>query len=116
MSDWKRFVTAMLLLGMATGFVGWNRNCAKSCAENVGSDWIVVQYSAVGETLHCWRLKGVGITNEGHSDGIYWQAPSGNLVHISGWYNRIQIGGFRDSERWNKAAEDLHVNLAKCTE
>lgn len=97
---------------MLASCAGWQRDCDSCMATSVGADWIVVQYSAAGHPFNCWQLKGVGITNEHASDGIFWvDSKSGNLVHISGWYNRVQVG------RWGSfedAAVLSGVDLKRC--
>lgn len=83
-----------------------------SCwAENVGSDWVVVQYGYNGDPINCWRLEGISISNETGSDGIWWREDSGHLVHISGWYNRVQV----DGGRFDEAAQLLGVESDRIT-
>ena len=96
----KRRIAVFLMLVTLTGCAGIQRGCSSMWATDVGADWIVVQYAANGEPINCWKLRDVGITNETNSDGIYWREGSGHLVHISGWYNRIQVsaGDFRQSQ------------------
>jgi len=68
------------------------RSCSSSIASEFGSDWIVVQYDMDMQPKNCWKLVNTSITNETSSDGIYWlDNGSGHLVHISGWYNRVQV-------------------------
>lgn len=78
-------------------------------AEEFGADWIIVQFDQTGKPFNCWKLKNTSVTNEHASDGIYW-AEGGNLVHISGWYNRVQV----DKDKWGAAAVSLGVNLQAC--
>ena len=68
-----------------------------------------MQYGFNGDPINCWKLQDVSISNEMNSDGIYWREGSGHLVHISGWYNRIQVSG----GRYNEAAKLLGVDLEK---
>ena len=104
---------AMSLLTAATlllaGCAGTSRGCASCNAENFGADWIVVQYRMDGSPVNCWQLRSTSIVNEPHSDGIYWQTPNGHLVHVSGWYNRVQVIGSFES-----AAKEVGVDLASC--
>ena len=94
------------------GCAGTARNCASCSANRFGADWIVVQYRVDGTPFLCWRLDGVSIDNEQNSDGIYWlDSKTGNLVHISGAYSRVQVS----SSRWEEAAAHLGVVLAKCS-
>jgi len=102
-----RVALAALLI---TGCAGFERDCNSSCAQNLGSDWIIVQYRMDGSPINCWKLKGTAVSNEGHSDGIYWQDPQGHLVHVSGHYNRVQVS----SNRWEEAAATIGVNESQC--
>ena len=106
---YKKLILLVVLPLMAS-CAGWSR-CASSCkAESFGADWLIVQYRFDGTPLQCWRLVNKSVTNEDKSDGIYWKGSDGNLVHISGWYNRVQVsdGG------WESAAHDLRVDLGDC--
>jgi hypothetical protein len=104
----KRIIMACLLL---TGCAGFQRDCNSTCASNLGADWIVLQYGFDGVPINCWKLSNVGITNETQSDGIYWlDSNTGHLVHISGWYNRVQVSN-RDYEA---AAKLLGVEANRC--
>ena len=79
-------ILGILLLG---GCASLNRGCSSWRAESFGGDWVVVQFRMDGSAFNCWKLENVSITNEGHSDGIYWKdSATSHLVHISGWYNR----------------------------
>ncbi len=93
-----------------TGCSGFLRQCSSWGASAFGSDWLIIQYNMNGGALKCWRLKDVSVQNEHNSDGIYWQASDGHLVHISGWYNRVQVS----SGDWTGAAKALSVNLKSC--
>lgn len=109
----KRRIVIFLMLLMLAGCAGMQRSCSSFWAENAGADWVVVvvQYAANGDPFNCWKLQNVSITNEPHSDGIYWKEGSGHLVHISGWYDRVQVSG----GRYDEAAKLLGVELAKIT-
>lgn len=95
---------AVLLLGCAST----ERECAQCGTEIHGADWLIVQLKADGEIRNCWQLHDLAVTNEPHSDGVWWVA-GGEQVHISGWYNYVQVAN------WNTAAATLGVNLAQCT-
>lgn len=104
----SRYIAIAFLVGCA----GFDRNCSSSCAENLGADWVVVQYRFDGEPINCWKLNNVSIANEPASDGIYWKDSStGHLVHISGWYNRVQV----DHNDFRSAAELMGVDMNRCT-
>ncbi len=109
MRNWKRtacmFLSALLLVGCA----GFNRGCSSFNAQAFGSDWLIVQYSTSGEPINCWQPRNVSVSNEDRSDGIYW-AEGGHLVHISGWYNRVQVS----AGRYADAAKLVGVDLNKC--
>lgn len=106
MKKYLQLIPAILLFACA----GTMRDCRSSCAGSLGADWIVVQYRADGSPMNCWRLPGVSIDNEGSSDGIYWASTDGHLVHISGWYNRVQIS----HSDWKAAAKMVGVELDRC--
>lgn len=109
--DLSRKITSVLTALTIAGCAGMERGCASSCAQNFASDWIVAQYETAGKPFNCWRLQNTSITNEPSSDGIYWlDRDSGNLVHISGWYNRVQV----NKGNWEKAAKAVGVSLEKC--
>lgn len=103
----KIVAASMLLMGCA----GISRDCSSCTAENFGGDWIIVQYRMDGEPLNCWKTQNTGVSNEDKSDGVYWQDPGGHLVHISGWYNRVQVQG----GRWGEAAKSLGIDESRCT-
>lgn len=87
MKNLLKYLPLLLLCGCA----GFQRNCASGVAGAIGADWVVVQYKADGNPINCWKLEGTSIDNEQGSDGIYWLEEGGHLVHISGWYNRVQV-------------------------
>jgi len=107
----KRFglSTSLFLL---CGCAAISRDCASCGASNFGTDWIVLQYGASGAPINCWKLHNTAITNEERTDGIYWQAPSGHLVHISGWYNRVQV----TNNDFEGAARQLGITISSCSE
>jgi len=102
------------LLGWMTvllaGCAGMGRSCASCNAESFGADWVVVQMDLAGQPVRCWELRNVSITNEPHSDGIYWEGTGGNLVHISGFYNRVQVTG----GQWDAAFREVGLTQAEC--
>lgn len=107
----KRHIVVFLTLLMLTGCAGMQRGCSSFWATQAGADWIIVQYGFNGDPINCWKLQNVSVSNEQSSDGIYWKEGSGHLVHISGWYNRIQV----DGGRYEEAAKLLGVELPKIT-
>jgi hypothetical protein len=100
---------SIALLSLLVGCAGWSRGCSSWCAEQMGADWIIVQYDAMGHPSGCWRVDDESVTNEDSSDGIYWK-QHGHLVHISGWYNRVQVSG----DDYEGAAKLLGVELNQC--
>jgi hypothetical protein len=92
--------------------VGLEKSCSSCNASNFGGDWIVVQFNTAGTPFNCWKMAGVSISNEEGSDGIWWKNSSGHLVHISGWYNRVQVRG----GDWSAAASAVGIDLKKCSE
>jgi hypothetical protein len=106
-----RFKTILSVwaLTLALGCAGVQRGCSVFSAESFGSDWIVVQYDMNMKPKCAWKLYNTSITNESSSDGIYWlDASSGHLVHISGWYNRVQVKG----HDFNVAAKLVGVDMS----
>lgn len=105
----KRRIMTILCLLLLTACAGTQRGCASFNAENFASDWLVVQYGFNGVPINCWKLPNTSISNEGNSDGIYWlDANTGNLVHISGWYNRVQ------GRSWDTSAKSLGIDANLC--
>lgn len=102
-------VAGVILLASCAGI---QRDCSSCMAEDMGADWIVVQYRYDGTVAQCWRLIDTGIKNEDSSDGIYWLSQGDHLVHISGWYNRVQV----ENGDWDGAAKALRVDLEACSE
>lgn len=95
-----------------TSCAGMGRGCSRWQAENMGADWVVVQLSNDGKPFNCWKLDDVSVTNEPASDGVYWKTPSGHLIHISGWYNRVQV----KDRNFQEAAKQLGVDIGLCKE
>lgn len=108
----KRIAQTIALLALA-GCASTARSCSSCSAETYGADWLVVQYRNDGAPISCWRLDATSIANESGTDGIYWlDKHSDNLVHISGWYNRVQV----NAKHWERAAENLGVRLGGCSD
>jgi hypothetical protein len=105
----KKVVTASLCLTLLVGCAGWERDCNSYSATQLGADWVVTQIGMDGKPFNCWQLKGVGITNETASDGIFWNDEAG-LIHLSGWYNRIQV----EHGAFAKAGTAIGVDITKC--
>jgi hypothetical protein len=106
----KHYAVGVSLLFLV-GCAGFSRSCSSFSAGTFGSNWIIVQYDYKGNPINCWKLQNVSVSNERNSDGIYWKDSSGHLVHISGWYNRIQVEG----DRYEEAAKLVGVELSKIT-
>ncbi len=107
----KKFNLSFLGLLLLVGCAGASRDCSGCNAERFGADWIVVQYRMDGEPLNCWQLHGKAVANEVNSDGIWWVADSGHLVHISGHYNRVQVTG----SDFEAAAKEVGIDLKRWT-
>lgn len=104
------YIKLVLLAILLAGCASLNRGCSNFSADNFGADWIVVQYRMDGTPFACWRLDNQSVTNEKASDGIYWVSDHGNLVHVGGWYNRVQV----EHGAWDLAAKEVGVILEKC--
>lgn len=92
------------------GCAGWGRRCSSWEAGNFGANWVIVQLDAYGKVIRCWQLEGVSVANEENSDGIYWKNEAGNLVHLSGFYNRVQVM----NDRWADAFATMGIDGEKC--
>lgn len=102
------WVLAALLL---VGCVGLEKNCASSFAGSLGADWVVVQFDMTGRPFLCWELRQASVGNEEQSDGIFWQdTATGNLVHISGLYNRVQVM----NGKWDEAFASIGLTRDEC--
>lgn len=108
----KNVLKVALISTFVCGCAGIERDCSSFNAENFSADWIVVQNDNHMEIKRCWRLPSTAITNEDKSDGIYWLDPNSgkHLVHISGWYNRVQV----EDGDWEGAAQTLGIDISKC--
>lgn len=104
--------TLLFLCVLLTGCTGLVRGCSSFSAEQFGGNWLIAQYRMDGTVLNCWKLANVSVTNEHQSDGIYWKSSSGHLIHLSGWYIRVQVEG----HNWIGAARDIGVALDNCME
>jgi hypothetical protein len=102
------FILSLLFL---TACAGWERDCNSKVASSFGGDWIVLQYGMDGAPINCWKLTGTAISNEEHTDGIFWQDTAGHLVHISGWYNRVQVS----NNDFAGAAKAIGIDINSCT-
>ena len=104
---WLRYLVLVLLCSCA----GFNRNCYSYSAGAFGSNWIIVQYRIDGSPINCWQLRDVSIPNEPGSDEIYWFGTSSrNLVHITGWYNRVQVV----NNQFKSAVDLIGIDLTRC--
>lgn len=106
-----KFLALIALSSALSGCSGLWRGFSSWQAENFSSDWIIVQNDYEMIPKMCWRLANTSVTNENGTDGIYWLDPhEAHLVHISGWYNRVQVA----NGDWGGAAERLGVDLNRC--
>lgn len=102
----KTIIFSLFLIGCA----GFQRDCNSFQTTNFGGDWIIVQYKFDGAPINCWKLNNTAVSNENATDGIYWLEPSGHLVHISGWYNRVQVS----NNDFAQAASSIGVDIRRC--
>ena len=105
----KKLWSIVLCLVFVSACAGVQRDCSTCTAGSLGADWVSVQYANDGKAIACWKLDDVAVSNEEGSDGIFW-LQGGHLVHISGWYNRVQV----DGGRYADAAKLLGVDLERC--
>jgi|SRR3989344_6731765 len=110
-SNLRNYATKTAIAVALVGCAGMEKDCSSCNAESFGSDWLVVQYKYDGDPMNCWKLQNTSIGNESHSDGIFWKdGKTRNLVHISGWYNRVQV----ESGQWKEAADAVGIDLEHC--
>jgi hypothetical protein len=89
----KRFFGPVLSISVLTGCAGAQRACSTMTAGTFGADWVVAQIGADGKPARCWVLRSVSVANEDKSDGIHWLGRDGDLVHLAGWIDRVQVSG-----------------------
>lgn len=105
---WLNNVLLVLLAGCAST----SRSCSSCNASTFGADWVVVQMDNDGRPYRCWELHGASIDSES-ADGIVWKDTStGNLVHVMGHINRVQVTG----GDWNHAYHELGLSKQTCEE
>lgn len=90
-----------------------DRGCSSCWAENMGADWVVVELTEMdGTPYRCWELRNVALSSEEGSDGIYWKDTiSGNLIHVSGSYDYVQVKG----DSWDAAFTQINMTRNVCT-
>lgn len=89
---------------------GCQRKAQDIWAGGVGADWIIIERRLDGTPYQCWMLEDVSVANEGSSDGIYWENENGNLIHISGSYDRVQVL----NDHWSDALEEINMTREAC--
>lgn len=94
---------------LALSCAGTQRDCAKGCSSQLGANWLLVQYSNEGRPISCWQLRDVPLREE-EGGGVFWLASDGNLIHINGWYNNVQV----ERDNWHSAAVSLGIEIARC--
>lgn len=99
----------LLPILLVAGCAGTMRKCSSDWAEVAGADWLIVQYKYDGTSLRCWKLPNTSVANEENSDGVYWKSPDGHLIHLSGWYSRVQVAG----GNFDGAAREIGVEGCK---
>lgn len=81
-------LSSLLLL---TGCAGFQRSCSNYTAQTYGTNWVVSQMSMTGTPAACWVLHNTSVSNEDKSDGIHWLDRQGQMVHVAGWIDRVQV-------------------------
>jgi hypothetical protein len=110
-TELRRALKVSLICVLVAGCAGMNRSCSNEVAENFGADWIVVKRDMSGHAFECWRLSNTSIANEPSSDGIHWaQGVLGHMVHISGWYDRVQV----QRDDYEGAGRLIGIEASKC--
>ena len=107
MNRFKYLLLVLLLVSCA----GLDRSCSSCMATEFGADWVVVELTeAEGKPYRCWELRGLSITSEERSDGIYWKNNKGNLVHVAGSYDYVQV----ESGQWEDAFREINMTAEAC--
>ena len=81
----------LFLLFLIIGPNKINRFWQNYKADAYGSDWLVVQYDMTGSPIQYWELKDKSIGSEFNSDGIFFTDNDNLVIHLSGFYNYIEI-------------------------
>ena len=104
-------ILGILLLILIPGCAGVERSCSGCWADSVGADWVIVELREQdGTPYRCWELRGVSVSNEEASDGIYWLTGDDNLIHISGSYDRVQV---KDGQ-WDQTFREVNLTQEVC--
>ena len=107
----SRFSLMVLFCLGLTACAAFDRGCSSFNAQSFGADWVIVQMDVSGRPFRCWELHNRSVSNETQSDGIYWIADGkGNLVHISGFYNRVQVV----NSDWDNAYREVGLTKETC--
>jgi len=106
MKNYFKYMPLVFLCGCA----GLARDCSSCNAESFGSQWIIVQYGFDGTPINCWQEMNAAVSNESGTDGIYWKHGP-HLVHISGFYSRVQVA----NNDFSSAANAIGIDLARCS-
>lgn len=106
----KRVLWIVVACVLTAGCAGMQKSCAQFSNSTSGSDWIVVQYAGDGRAFHCWKLRWA-VVESTQGGNVDWQdRQSGHLVHLTGWENRVQVGG----GDFAGAAKLLGVDAGQC--
>lgn len=109
-TTWRSLTAALMLLSL-TACDGFMRSCSSGIATEFGGDWVVVELTeAGGLPYRCWMLSDVSLSSEEGSDGIYWQAEEGHLVHVAGSYDFVQVQG----GDWERALSEINMTKDAC--
>ena len=104
------WVYALCLLFLSS-CAAWSRGCSSCMAKKFGADWVVVELTeADAIPYRCWELRGASVENEPASDGIYWKNNKGNLVHVAGSYDYVQV----DGGDWDDAFAEVNLTQEAC--
>lgn len=107
---WRPLLFALAFLAL-TACDGAMRSCSSNIATSFGGDWVVVELTeAEGIPYRCWMLRDVSLSSEQGSDGIYWQAEEGHLVHVAGSYDFVQVR----NGNWDAALAEINMTKKAC--
>ena len=80
------------------------------CRNELGTDWLVVQYSNAGEPTGCWIVRDNALG--GDSTSTKWIDPqTNNIVFINVPHNVVQV----HNNDFSSAGRTLGVDSSKCT-
>jgi len=108
----KAWVFWLFIAIFSASCASTGRFCTSCNAINFGGDWVLVELTEMqGTPYRCFMLHDVSLTSEEGSDGVYWKdRDTGNMVHISGSYDMVQVV----DGNWTQAFAVVNLDRATC--